>query len=163
MKCKEIKPLLTLFLDNQLPGKEAQEVKAHLDACSLCSKELKLLKESWNLLDEWEPVVPSPNFKAAFWQRVSQEETTVTERGRIFVFPRLKVRPAPAFAAIAAIIIMGIFLTNLASVNNLQQLTLLTKDEDALMLKELDLTEDLEIIQNITTLEDWEAIDSIQS
>lgn len=162
MKCHKAKSLLGLFLDGKLDEVRSSELKAHLEKCPACSTELNLLKETWKLLDEWKPIIPSPNFKAAFWQRVSQEEATAAERRPVFVFPRLKARLAPAFATIAAILIIGIFLTNFISVKNLQQLTLLTKDENILMLKELDLTEDFEIIQNLNILEDLEVIESIQ-
>lgn len=161
MRCHEAKGLLGLFLDGKLEEVQSIKLKAHLDKCPTCSEELNLLRESWNLLGEWKSITPSPNFKSTFWQRVSQEET-VAERKPIFVFPRLDVRFAPAVATIAVILIIGILLANFASVGNLQQLALITKDEDILMLKELDLTEDLEIIQNLHVLEDLEAIDSIQ-
>lgn len=163
MKCQKIKPLLTLFLDGQLAGKKAREVKAHLEACPLCAKELNLLKESWNLLGEWKPVIPSPNFKAAFWQKVSQEElATVVERKPVFIFPKLKPRLAPAFATVTTILIIGILLVNLTSTRNLNQLALASKDEDISMLKQLDLMEELDIIKELHILEDLEIVDSIE-
>lgn len=164
MRCHNAKGLLALFLDGKLEERRSQELKAHLDKCPACSKELGLLKETWNLLDELKPIAPSPNFKAAFWQRLSQEEkTAAAERKPVFVLPKLMPHLAPAFATLTAIFIISVYLAHLSTVKDLQQLALTAKNEDIVMLRELDLAEDLEIIQDLPILEDLEAIDSIQS
>ncbi len=163
MRCRNAKGLLALFLDGKLEGRRSQELKAHLDKCPACSKELGLLKETWNLLDELKPIAPSPNFKAEFWRRASKgEEAIAAERKPVFVLSGLRPRLVPVFAALTAIFIISIYLAHLSTVKDLQQLALMTKNEDIIMLKELDLAEDLEIIQNLRVLENLEAIDSIQ-
>lgn len=161
MRCRKTRSLLSLFLDGQLDERQTSKIKAHLDKCLACTKELNLLKTTWDLLGEWKKISPSPAFKANFWQKVFQQEPVVEKRP-VFVFPRLKLRLVPAFATIAAILIVGIFLTHLASVRNLGQLTLATKAEDIVMLKELELTEDFEIVQSLNLLEDFPIIDSLE-
>lgn len=161
MKCRSIKHLLPLFLDGQLNARKALKLKIHLDGCPSCSQELNLLKETWDLLGKWEPVHPSPNFKANFWQRVAQEETSL-ERQPVFILPRLKPQLVPVFATLLVIFIISISLVNFLSVSHIQHMAILTKNEDIQMLKELDLAEDFEIIQNITILEDFDIINSIE-
>jgi anti-sigma factor RsiW len=161
MRCQKAKRNLALFLDGQLNKKLTIKVKEHLESCSGCSEELNLLKQSWNLLREWKPVVPSPNFKATFWQRVVQEE--VSERRPIFVFPRLRPSLVPAFATLTIILVFSIILANFVSVSGIQRLAELTADQDIQMLKELDLAEDFEVIKNLNTLEDYQIIDYLES
>lgn len=161
MRCQKAKRFLPLFLDGQLNEKLTIKVKDHLEACLGCSGELNLLKQTWDLLGEWKPVAPSPNFKATFWQRLSQEEETLKRRP-VFVFPRLKPSLIPAFATIAIILIISITLVNFLSTPSIQHLALLTNDQDIQMLEELDLTQDFEIIRDLQIVEDFEAINSIE-
>ncbi len=161
MRCNKAEHLLSLFLDDQLSKRKASKVKAHLEACSVCSKELNYLKESWDLLKEYKSISPSPDFKAKFWQRVSQEEAVV-ERKPVFVFPKLLPRLVPVLAILAIILIISIYIPNPFLNQDIQQLTLMTKDEDILMIKELDLAEELDIIQNTHVLEEMDIIDSIE-
>ncbi len=161
MRCQKAKRFLPLFLDGQLNEKLTIKVKDHLEDCLGCSDEINLLKQSWDLLGEWEPVAPSPNFKATFWQRVVREE--VSERRPVFVFPRLRPSLVPAFATLTIILVFSIILANFLSVPGIQRLAQLTAGQDIQMLKELDLAEDFEIIKNLNTLEDIEIIDSLES
>lgn len=161
MKCKKVKRLLAMFLDNQLSPDLTSRVKTHLDTCAVCAKEYGLLKETWDLLGEYKSVVPSPNFKATFWQRLSREEE-VSEREPLFVFPRLKPYLVPALATLAIILVMSITLVNFLLAPSIQRLALLVGEQDIQMLQELDLAEDFEIIQDINILEDFEIINSIE-
>ena len=161
MRCQRIKGLLVLVLDSQLNQMQTLKVKAHLDKCPGCSKELNLLKSTWDLLDEWKPIAPSPNFKGNLWQRILQEEAPL-ERKKVFVFPKLLPRLVPAYATLALILIISVHLMHFFSIPNLQHLVLLTKGQDIQMLEELELTEDLEIIQNLHILEDVEIINSME-
>lgn len=161
MRCQKTRSLLGLFLDGQLGKRKASKIKAHLDICPACTKELNLLKSTWDLLGEWKRISPSPNFKANFWQKVFQEEPVV-EKKPVFVFPRLKPRLVPVFATLVAVLIITIYGINLVGVRNLGQLTLATHTDDIAMLKELELTEDFEIVQSINLLEDFPIIDSLE-
>lgn len=162
MRCQKAKRFLPLFLDRQLNEKLTIKVKGHLEACSGCSEELNLLKQAWDLLGEWKPVNPSPNFKAVFYKRLSQEEG-VLEKRPVFASHRLKPSFVPAFAALTIILVFSIILLNFLSVAGIQRLVQLTAGQDIQMLKELDLAEDFEIIKNLSTLEDSEIIDSLEA
>lgn len=161
MRCRKAKRCLPLFLDGQLNEKLTIKVKSHLEACSGCSEELDLLKQSWDLLGELKPAAFSPNFKTTFWQRAAREE--ISERKPVFVFPRLRPSLVPAFAALTIILVFSIIFANFLSAPGIQRLTQLTAGQDIQMLKELDLVEDFEIIKNLNTLEDIEIIDSLES
>lgn len=162
MKCQKIKRFLPLFLDGQLKERRALQIKAHIEVCPACSQELKLFEQSWDLLNKWERIVPSPNFKANFWQKVTQEEERALSRVPVFVFLRLIPALRPVLAVCAVILIIGIYLANLSFNPSLLRMVTLTKNEDIQMLKELDVLEEFDVIHNMQALEDFEAINSIE-
>lgn len=146
-KCKKIREFLG---KDQLNEKESLLVKAHINECSLCSKEAYFLKETWDLLGIWKGIRPSSNFKERFWQRAQQEEKPLKEK--VFVFPRLLPRFVPVFGSLAAILIIGVYLVFFS----------LKRDKNLQMFKELELVEEFGIIQNINILEDFEIINFIE-
>jgi hypothetical protein len=50
MKCKDAKPLLSLFLDGMLSGSEMRELRGHFDACADCKSESLLLSQMQRLI-----------------------------------------------------------------------------------------------------------------
>ena len=162
MRCKKVKHFLPLFLDGQLGENNSAAVKAHMEGCLVCSQELKLLKESWDLLGKWENVFPSPNFKAIFWQRISQEEAPFSLRKPIFVFPSFRPVFVPVLASFFTVLIVGIYFAGLFFRSDIQRLAVMTQGQDIQMIKELDLAEDFHIIQNMRVLEDFEVINSLE-
>ena len=52
MKCKEIKSLLSAYLDDEVSRDEKQAIKLHLEECKDCSELLLQLKETKSLLSE---------------------------------------------------------------------------------------------------------------
>ncbi len=162
MKCREIKRFLTLFFDGRLNKEQSLEIKAHLDKCEDCSKEAVFLKDSWGLLNEYKPVVYSPNFKANFWKRLAVEEAA-SENKKVFVFPGVRPRLIPVFTAVAAILIFSsIYLANYFSEKNIQKLAMAIDDKDIVMLKNLDLALNMDVIENIRILEDLKVIDPVE-
>ncbi len=160
MKCSLVKRALPLFFDGQLGEKKALEVKAHVEHCLSCKKELELLRGAWDFLNKWEPVLPSPDFKANFYKRLAQEETSRRSQG-VFAFPKLKPRLIPLFATLSVALIIGAYFTNSFMSLNAKHLAQLTGDQDIRMLRDLELAEDFDVIQDINTLEDFELINSM--
>ena len=62
MDCKQVRKNLSAFIDKELDNGLMSAIKSHLDACSSCNKELKLLSKSWDLLDKY----PSIPYRAQF-------------------------------------------------------------------------------------------------
>jgi len=162
MNCKKIKRFLSLFLDGRLDKNNVAAVETHIEGCLICSRELKLLRESWDLLGKWDSVSPSPNFKAVFWQRASYEGSPLLLKKPIFVFPRFRPVFVPALASFFAVLIAGIYYGGSFFRSDIQRIAVMTQGQDIQMLKELDLAEDFHIIQNMRVLEDFEAINSLE-
>ena len=70
MRCKEVNKLLSAYQDGRLTQKEREEVRGHLQTCASCQKEERLLLNIWDMMNLLDPVEPSTDFKARFWQRV---------------------------------------------------------------------------------------------
>lgn len=80
MDCREAKPMLSAYLDGELPGADRARVESHLRTCPACSEQLDALK--W--IDE-AAAVPDPG--AEYWENFNRR---VGERIR-----REEARPEP--------------------------------------------------------------------
>ena len=100
MDCEKIRELLTAYQDGVLPANEAAEIKTHLLGCQGCQTEERLLKETWNMLNVLEPIEPSPDFRARFWERVREEERKTSWLS----FPRL----VPVMAGVLGVWVVGV-------------------------------------------------------
>ncbi|HXE89800.1 MAG TPA: hypothetical protein VNK82_02445 [Terriglobales bacterium] len=71
MKCEQLREeLLDLAAGRATAPAEAQ---AHLEACEKCARELASLRQTMNLLDEWQAPEPSPYFDQRLKARVREE------------------------------------------------------------------------------------------
>lgn len=71
MKCEQLRDeLLDLAAGRATVSAEAQ---AHLEACEKCARELASLRQTMNLLDEWQAPEPSPYFDQRLKARVREE------------------------------------------------------------------------------------------
>lgn len=105
MKCNQVRKKLSAFIDEQLETTEKEQILRHLNQCSTCTKEMEILKNTWNLLEVWEGIKTSEDFELKFWEKIKVEEkkkpsliTTLRELFRI---------PLPV--AVTALILLGIF------------------------------------------------------
>jgi anti-sigma factor RsiW len=101
MASTHVTEFLSAYLDNALDAATASRVKTHLRTCPECRNEERLLAVSWSLLGSLEPVQPSPDFRARFWEKVRAEE----DKKRSWLsWPRL----VPAFAGIVGVWLTGV-------------------------------------------------------
>lgn len=73
LECKDIEPYLTVERDD-IDKKRSEEVKQHLAICFKCKQLAEDLDSTWNLLDEWQGIEPSADFKETFWRKVQARE-----------------------------------------------------------------------------------------
>jgi len=62
VKCRKIKKLLQLYLDNALTSGEKQMVEGHLKECSTCQAELKSLSSIVKMIESLHEISPPPDF-----------------------------------------------------------------------------------------------------
>ena len=70
MNCGQIEELLPAYMEEDLGGRQLQEVKLHLESCAACRRERDLLLRSWEMLDAWQPVEPAPQLRAQVWEKI---------------------------------------------------------------------------------------------
>lgn len=110
MRCKDVKRLLSSYIDGEISMDKKKEVEEHLSYCYECRKELiilrKILKEIHNIPE----VSPSENFSEKLWIKyISQnKETSLTNNLKRFLL----------FIG-ATVIFVGIIFVIRAYINNL--------------------------------------------
>ena len=77
MNCKEIKILLSAYLDNEPEKDEGNLVSEHLKTCKNCSLELEKFKQVGELFSCKEKVEPAPFFETRLFNRIHQKESAV--------------------------------------------------------------------------------------
>jgi anti-sigma factor RsiW len=102
MKCEQLRDeLLDLASARATASAEAQ---AHLDACENCARELASLRQTMNLLDEWQVPEPSPYFDQRLKARVREESAKAAPGW-------LEWLRKPALAAVfAGLLVAAVFL-----------------------------------------------------
>ena len=106
----EFKSLLPdLLLDRELVP---AAVRAHVEECADCSKELKSLEATMLALDTWEDIEPTPFFDARMSARMREARQEPPAgflerlRARMLYGSNLHLRPMAA-AALAALVLIG--------------------------------------------------------
>ena len=106
--------LAALLLD---PEGAPAKVRAHVEECESCGKELGELKATMALLDEWESPEPNPYFMSRLEARMREERQgepagwlkrrLAALRAEIAYGPRMHVRPLAAMALTIALLLGG--------------------------------------------------------
>ena len=139
--------------DNQPTGDEGK----HLESCGACAQELKAMRATMALLDEWQAPEPSPYFETRLQARL-REEMAKNQAGWQHWFRR----PVLAAALTVALGVgVGVFFTrNIGISKHTQQASvtappgtavsdLQTLDNNHDMYADFDLLDDLDLQQNV--------------
>jgi anti-sigma factor RsiW len=112
--CEKTRDSLTRFLDNELPGREATEVTAHLEACADCRREydqFKQMKETLRAL----PLPSAQNAETARLRAFARlesavhAETSLPPARSAWRWPAALRGWQPAVATVAAAALVGVF------------------------------------------------------
>jgi hypothetical protein len=109
MSHNDIQARLLLYLDRDLPESKEQQIRDHLSQCALCSRQLKLLAAVWQSEEARERIQPPTHLWAAIERRILRHKKDIAVPDWREIIKRYVVRPAPAFAAIAAVL-LGIYI-----------------------------------------------------
>ncbi len=111
MNCREVKQLLSEFLDKHLDSVRAEQVRLHLLSCMECGDMARAHSDLSDALGLMESVNLSQDFKMRFWSKVhasSENSGSVWERLReIFDFRRFAEQPAFTAACVVVACILG--------------------------------------------------------
>lgn len=140
MKCKNVKKILLLFLDEELTQHRQSVIKKHLKLCNGCRKELEKLSDIYSVTDKSEKIIPSP----FLWTRISAAITENKKRQGRFTRIRLFF---PQFAASLGMVMLfcmgigiGIFLGSfpVKQNNNIESVQKLSSREEFIISAGLD-------------------------
>jgi hypothetical protein len=152
MKCEEIRErLLDVAAGLSAPTKEESN---HLASCTACAEQLKSIRSTMSLLDEWQTPEPSPYFDVRLQARL-REEMAKPQAGWLHWFRR------PVLAAALTVILgvgIGLFFTHgngpvpprapVAEVGSaVSDLQTLEKNNE--MYADFELLDDLDLQQNV--------------
>jgi hypothetical protein len=111
MVCREVKTSLPDLL--LAPKQASAEVRAHVENCAECGKELKELEATMALMDTWEAPEVSPYFDTRMAVLLREEQQTAPAgwlervRARLTFGNRVNMRPLMA-AAMALVVAAGV-------------------------------------------------------
>jgi len=72
--CQWVRSVLVAYLDGELKPSTAEAVRRHLARCEACRAQMRLLQESWRLLDEAPPAPVRGGFTERMMGRVVEEK-----------------------------------------------------------------------------------------
>lgn len=149
MKCDEIREQMFDLMTAE--GTPAPGVQQHLDGCADCSAELASMKQTMNLLDEWEAPEPSPFFDTRMKALLREEKAKAAEK-RSWVLDWFRKPVLAAAGAVALVVGAGIYAgvvnTRPATNNNV----VIAADPAIHDLQTLD--KDQDVISNFAALDD---------
>jgi anti-sigma factor RsiW len=96
---------LSAYLDNELTTEDAQQVRMHLESCTLCRDELHRLEQVKRLLGALPERAPAPQVWEELRQKLEAHGPRETE-GVLEVIRNAFRRPALALAAAAFVILL---------------------------------------------------------
>jgi anti-sigma factor RsiW len=155
MKCASLRDEL---MEVVLSGSDlaTPAVQEHLATCSVCAEEVASLRQTMNLLDEWQVPEPSPYFSARLRARMKEEHAE--QAAGWFAWLR---RPAVVTAA-AALLAVGVGMLGGARWKASNQQTLAGNGTNAAVTTSV--VKDLQYLDNHADLfSDFDALDDNQN
>ena len=113
MRCKEIEPLLSELIDEELSPRLVWEVESHLSSCNSCTLAFNDLRRTVGVLKTLEARNPSPLFNENLLLRIQAARDRRSPRWDIWIvrIRRLVFSRTVAAAVLAAILGVAVFST----------------------------------------------------
>ncbi len=163
MKCKDIRNLLSLYLDDALDEAGREQVAAHLGDCADCRREAEILSKTWEMLGELDEIEPSPSYLSRFYGRLAERrsgDAPWVEAFRGFSFRR-HLLPALTAACLVVVIGIGVVQVQLKIVDQERHDAVSWNGLDMELIESLELAENLELIHVLEFLPDLEVIQAL--
>jgi predicted anti-sigma-YlaC factor YlaD len=176
MDCRNIKDLLSSFIESELSESERAAVEEHLHACDGCRKEKELLEKTWAMLDGYKAPALSRNFSVNLMAKIREQ------RG---ARPNLAFVLAPVMASVCVIIAVYLFVQNrppieqpaeevvsltskvdvievapvAQKIERKEEVKLTATDEE--IIRNLDVYENIELFQNYALVDDLDVVENL--
>jgi len=114
--CNKFREYIALYVYDELSGREKNELERHLAGCHGCRRELDDTKQMLVLVSQKSVPEPAPEYWAEYTDRLrkrleQERQASLWERIQTLIGAALKplrLIPAPAFAVIAVILVIGL-------------------------------------------------------
>lgn len=93
MRCETAKSLIQRYVDGGLDGPQAIDLRNHLESCSECADEERLLREMSSILAVWDDIEP----KRSFSELSAKIERGASQRSKWLQLPAI---PLPRWASV---------------------------------------------------------------
>ena len=164
MDCVNFKKLIPAYSDSELPAETTESVKKHLKGCSACSKELALIKDTWEMLADFEEIEPQPGYVGRFWTKLSLKKTWGEQFWAGLEIEFHKRKWMPAMAAICIVAMVGALSVNhFLQLQKTDQILAEMSEEDIGMVENMELAENFNLILELDLLEDLNVIINLDS
>lgn len=131
MNCKEMRKLISAYMDNELDPKNKEKVETHIKECPYCQKELKELTKLSNTIHSFKKEELPANFRVFVKEKI-QEKLSVKEKPKVFILPRWQFVPAVA----TLLVIIGIIFLSLQRIKTVP-VEIITPEEYSLVQRDL--------------------------
>ncbi len=84
MRCKDVKKLISLYIDGELSFEKRIKLERHINNCPFCRRELEDLKIIIKEIHNLPKIEPPINFIDNLWYRYQEERTVQRNYKRIF-------------------------------------------------------------------------------
>lgn len=78
MRCKEVRRLLSSYIDGEISIEKKQEIEEHLSYCFDCKRELILLEKIIKEIHTIPEISPSEDFSEKVWRKYILKENTTS-------------------------------------------------------------------------------------
>lgn len=109
MECKEFKELLNVYMDGELAGGEADNVRRHLEKCPVCSREIAELNKVRQLVNELPRLKAPPELAGQVSRQLAQVQGGGLPKTNIFRRYRWAMRGLATAAAAVLVVCVGLF------------------------------------------------------
>lgn len=107
---KKIQRKMLLYLDHELPEKEREMVRRHLQNCSYCSRVLEYYERIWKKLSPGEKIPPSPHLWGKLQNRLAGREEAHLFSLRLKLFVRRYAYSGILTAAFSLAVAAGVII-----------------------------------------------------
>jgi anti-sigma factor RsiW len=145
-------PILSAFMDRSLSRAALARVRDHLQACADCRRKLAALEHTEEMIRALPRIEPSDGFDGAFWKKVARYEEA---HRRPSWLQRWIIGWKPALAAGLAAGLVAAFLV-------FHQAHRSPTAEEVFIAGHMEMLNDMELVQHLDLLENWEDIQEMK-
>jgi predicted anti-sigma-YlaC factor YlaD len=164
MNCTDIRELLPDYLDLELEESDQHRVKAHLDGCEACRREVDIIAKTWDMLGELDEIEPNPFYVSRFFARVAEPRPWHAKWPDFLKGLLSPRRLLPIMAAAGLIALIGIRVSTMQqrSTEEVRLAAIQLNGLDLDLFESFEFADNFELISELEFLSDLEIIQELE-